>query len=43
MKIRFLLFVQIRGHVAFYPERVDERAEQLDNTGESGYCNELVN
>jgi uncharacterized protein (DUF427 family) len=25
--------VQIRGHVAFYPERVDEIAEQLCNVG----------
>jgi uncharacterized protein (DUF427 family) len=26
---------QIKGHVAFYPERVDEIAEQLPTTGES--------
>jgi uncharacterized protein (DUF427 family) len=25
--------VQIRGHVAFYPERVDEIAEQLPTMG----------
>jgi uncharacterized protein (DUF427 family) len=29
----FPAVAQIRGHVAFYPERVDEIAEQLDNTG----------
>ena len=26
---------QIKGHVAFYPDRVDEIAEQLPTTGES--------
>ena len=26
---------QIRGHVAFYPDRIDEIAEQLPTTGES--------
>jgi uncharacterized protein (DUF427 family) len=29
----FPAVAQIRGHVAFYAERVDEIAEQLDNTG----------
>jgi uncharacterized protein (DUF427 family) len=29
----FPAVAQIRGHVAFYPERVDEIAEQLDYTG----------
>jgi uncharacterized protein (DUF427 family) len=31
----FAAVAQIKGHVAFYPERVDEIAEQLPTTGES--------
>ena len=31
----FPAVAQIRGHVAFYPDRVDEIAEQLPTTGES--------
>ena len=31
----FPAVAQIRGHVAFYPDKVDEIAEQLPTTGES--------
>jgi uncharacterized protein (DUF427 family) len=38
----FAAVAQIKGHVAFYPDRVDEIAEQLSTTGESSTPAEAV-
>ena len=35
----YLAVAQIKGHVAFYPDRVDEIAEQLPTTSESSKSN----
>ena len=33
---------QIKGHVAFYPDRVDEMAEQLPTTGQSSKSSHIT-